>query len=101
MSPGMKDQIAKTRKPQSAAQTAQTVRAGKTVPFKRPSGRASFPRRMTLDLDDARFDWLREQAYDARVPAATLLRAAIDLAQSDTALRKRVVSRAQAEHPGP
>ena len=56
---------------------------------------------MTLDLDDARYDWLRREAYDSRLPAAELLRAAIALMQEDTEFRQRVVTRAETEHPAP
>jgi len=56
---------------------------------------------MTLDLDDARFDWLRQEAYEARIPAAALLRAAIDAMESEATLRKRIVDRARKDHPAP
>jgi len=56
---------------------------------------------MTLDLDNARYDWLRREAYESRVPAAELLRAAIALMQGDPELRQRVVARAEEEHPAP
>ncbi len=106
---GMRDKIAKTTQ---TARTAQTVRTAQTeqtdsgnarssVPFKRPNGRASFPRRMTLDLDNARYDWLRREAYECRVPAAELLRAAITLMQDDPDLHRRIVVRAEKEHPAP
>ncbi len=99
MSSSMKDQIKKTQtaRPAKTAQTGAVAKA----PFKRPSGRASFPRRMTLDLDDARFDWLRQEAYQARIPAAALLRAAIDAMESEATLRKRIVDRARKDHPAP
>lgn len=50
-------------------------------PFRRPSGRVSYPRRVTLDLDDERYEWLKEQAWQSRIPGgiAGLLRATIDL----------------------
>ncbi len=105
MTGSMRDKIAKTTQTARTAQTEQTEQTARsarsTVPFKRPNGRASFPRRMTLDLDDARYDWLRREAYDSRVPAAELLRAAIALMQEDSGLRQRVVTRAEREHPAP
>lgn len=70
-------------------------------PFRRPSGRASFPRRITLDLDEARYQWLRGLAYEARVPAAALLRAALDLLAADAKRREAVITAAQTEHPPP
>ena len=70
-------------------------------PFRRPSGRASYPRRVTLDLDDHRYRVLREIAYEGRVPAAAILRAALDALVTKTDELAAVVSAAQAEHPGP
>ena len=69
------------------------------TPFRRPSGRASFPRRMTLDLDTSRYDWLRHEAYEARLPAAAILRAAIDLLREDEALAELVLERAHRDNP--
>ena len=64
------------------------------APFRKGNGRASFPRRMTLDLDDARFEWVRDQAWQARVlgGSAGLLRAAIDVLAADDELLARVLS---------
>ena len=109
MTGSMRDKIAKTTQTARTAQTVRTAQTGQSdpgnarssVPFKRPNGRASFPRRMTLDLDNARYDWLRREAYESRVPAAELLRAAIALMQGDSELRQRVVARAEEEHPAP
>lgn len=57
------------------------------APFRHPSGRASYPRRVTLDLDDDRYDWLKEQAWQSRVPGGIngLLRATIDVMMQDKA----------------
>lgn len=82
--------------------TASTKRllagAGKSAPapFRRPSGRASYPRRVTLDLDDDRYEWLKEQAWQSRVPGgiAGLLRATIDLLALDDNLVVTVVDAA-------
>jgi hypothetical protein len=71
------------------------------APFKRPSGRASYPHRLTLDLDPARFDWLRRQAYQSRLPAAALLRAAIDLLEVDDGLLVRTIEQAMVDNPPP
>lgn len=70
-------------------------------PFRRPTGRASYPRRITLDLDEARYQWLRAFAYEARVPAAALLRAALDVLAADPKSLAAVIAIAQAEHPPP
>lgn len=62
------------------------------APFRRPSGRASYPRRVTLDLDDERYEWLKDQAWRSRIPGgiAGLLRAAIDVLTDDDAMATRV-----------
>ena len=70
------------------------------TPFRRPSGRASYPRRITLDLDEARYQWLREAAYEARVPAAAILRAVLDELANPNLL-EIVIEKARAEHPAP
>lgn len=109
MTGSMRDKIAKTTQTGRTAQTVSTAqteqkvtgKAPSSIPFKRPNGRASFPRRMTLDLDDARYDWLRREAYESRVAAAELLRAAITLMQNDPQLRERIVVAAEKEHPAP
>jgi hypothetical protein len=44
---------------------------------------------------------LRGVAYEARVPAAALLRAALDLLAADPKRRDAVITAAQAEHPPP
>lgn len=87
---GVGDRISKTARTPAPAD-----------PFRRPTGRASYPRRITLDLDDARYQWLRHLAYEARVPAAALLRAALDLLAADPKRREAVITAAQAEHPPP
>ena len=87
---GVRDRISKTARAPAP-----------TEPFRRPTGRASYPRRITLDLDEARYQWLRSLAYEARVPAAALLRAALDVLAADAKRREAVITAAQAEHPPP
>lgn len=71
------------------------------TPFRRPSGRASYPRRITLDLDEKRYQWLRAAAYEAHVPAAAILRAALDALTADSTLLDPVIAAAQEEYPPP
>lgn len=68
-------------------------------PFRRPSGRVSYPRRVTLDLDDERYEWLKEEAWQSRTPGgiAGLLRAVIDVLRDDPQLAHDVV---EAQRPG-
>jgi len=79
------------------------IRAGQAppAPFSRASGRAAYPHRVTLDLDDDRYDWLRAQAYEARVPAAALVRAALDQLADDPSRLGEVVVAARDEFPAP
>ena len=71
------------------------------TPFRRPSGRASYPRRITLDLDEKRYQWLRKVAYESHVPAAAILRAAMDTLAADPTHLAPVITAAQQEYPPP
>jgi hypothetical protein len=71
------------------------------MPFRRPSGRASYPRRITLDLDEKRYQWLRKVAYEGHVPAAAILRAAMDALAADPTHLAPVIAAAQQEYPAP
>lgn len=70
------------------------------TPFRKPSGRASFPRRVTLDLDDERYQFMRRAAYEDHTSIAELLRAAIDLMRADESLREQVGKAAANPPPG-
>lgn len=71
------------------------------APFRRSNGRASYPHRVSLDLDDERYEWLRAEAYSARVPIAGLLRAVVSLMSDDQELRRQVAKEALREYPPP
>lgn len=75
--------------------TLSTTAVPPREPYKRNRGRVSFPRRMTLDLDDVRLEWLKEQAWQSRANggAAGLLRAAIDAMADDDDLLVQVIAR--------
>jgi hypothetical protein len=47
-------------------------------PFRRPTGRVTYPHRMSLDLDANQYRWLRVEAHESRVSAAFLIRAVLD-----------------------
>ena len=47
------------------------------APFRKPPARVSYPRRVTLDLDDARYAFLKEAAWRSRMSIAELLRATV------------------------
>jgi len=70
-------------------------------PFRHPASRASYPHRISLDLTDGQYARLKGDAYEARVPAAALVRAALDLLAGDEKLLAKAVRAAQGEHPGP
>ncbi len=53
------------------------------TPFRRPTGRTTYSHRMSLDVDDERYEFLRHAAWQHRVTAADLLRSAIDQMRSD------------------
>lgn len=61
-----------------------------TPAFRKPSGRASYPRRVTLDLDDARYEFMQWAAYEHRTSIAELLRAVVDELRADEKLLGRV-----------
>ena len=70
-------------------------------PFRRPPSRATHPHRISLDLTDDQYNRLKTDAYEARVPAAALVRAALGLLAADERLLAKAVRAAQSEHPGP
>jgi len=70
-------------------------------PFLRPSGRASYPRRVTLDLDDGRYEWIKQAAWESRVSMTELLRGVIDLLASDPAVLERAAQAAAGESEAP
>ncbi len=60
------------------------------------SRRVTFPNRVTLDLDDDRYQWLTDTAdNNGAVGSANLLRAALDHLREHPGTLKAVVSRAQ------
>ena len=71
--------------------SVQVGNAADVQVFKRPNGRASFPRRVTLDLDDERYQLLQRAAYEASSPEhrssiAEILRALVDALKADPTL---------------
>lgn len=92
--PSMKDKIAK-----QAAGEAGGGEPEKPA-FRRPSGRAGYPHRKSIDLTTEQNDWLLGQAWEGRVTAVGLVRGALDyLAEHPDALAE-IVSNVQAiEHP--
>lgn len=83
----MKDRITQ-QAPASDAKRAES--------FRRPSGRASYPRRMSLDLNDAQYRWLRSAAHEHRVSGAGLVRAALEHLMATPDALQSVVAAADA-----
>lgn len=71
------------------------------APFRRPSGRVSFPRRVTLDLTEEQHAWLRHASWEHRLPAADLLRAATEEMEANPDFLEQVIARAGGEPPVP
>ncbi len=66
------------------------------APFRRPKGRASYPHRLSIDVDGAQYEAIRALAYEERVSVSDLMRAAIDLMSDDAKIRTRTVTAAAA-----
>ena len=60
-------------------------------PFKKSSGRVSFPNRTSLDLTDEQYEWLKEVAWQNRESAAGFLRLIIDQLRAHPERLERVV----------
>jgi hypothetical protein len=87
---------APTERPASNSPTP--IPAGSTVhdESQRSPGRVSFPNRVTLDLDDARYQWLIDTADNSgAVGGANLLRAALDYLSTHPVVLRAIVLRAQ------
>jgi len=69
----------------SRAAKAASDRPADPSPFRRPTGRATYPHRLSVDLDPERYNWLRRAAWEKRVAANDLIRAALDLLANDPA----------------
>lgn len=79
------------------AQSSTTAAAGA---FRRPSGRASYPRRKTVDLSDEQSQWLDETVYERRISGVGLIRAALDHLATHPDVLDQVAAAAHAtEHP--
>jgi hypothetical protein len=61
------------------------------APFQKPTGRVSFPHRMSLDLTTEQYEWLKEVAWQNRESASGLLRLIIDRLMADEAQVTRLV----------
>ncbi|MGI8751271.1 MAG: hypothetical protein ACR2MN_02975 [Acidimicrobiales bacterium] len=80
-----------------ARSAKQAAEGPAKAPFRKPTGRASYPRRVTLDLDDTRYDFMREAAWQHRSSVAELLRSAIDLLAGDPTAMQKVAAAASVD----
>lgn len=60
-------------------------------PFKKSTGRVSFPNRTSLDLNDEQLEWLKETAWQNRESAAGFLRLIIDQLRAHPERLERVL----------
>ena len=63
------------------------------APFQKPTGRVSFPHRMSLDLTDEQYEWLKEVAWQNRESASWFLRLVIDRLMADEGQVARLVKK--------
>jgi hypothetical protein len=64
--------------------------------FRRPSGRAAYPHRKSLDLTTEQNTWLSDQAWQSRVTAVGLVRGALDYLEAHPEVLVEVVEAVQA-----
>lgn len=62
-------------------------------PFKKSDGRVSFPHRMSLDLTDEQYEWLKEMAWQNRTTASGLLRTVLGRLAEKPQLLKQITGR--------
>ncbi len=62
-------------------------------PFKKSTGRVSFPHRVSLDLTAEQYEWLKEVAWQNRESGSGFLRLVMDRLMKDEALLGRVVKK--------
>lgn len=62
-----------------------------TEPFKKSTGRVSYPNRTSLDLNDEQYEWLKEVAWQNRESAAGFLRLIIDQLRAHPERLERVL----------
>ncbi len=67
--------------------------AAQEEPFKKSSGRVSFPHRMSLDITDEQYEWLKEVAWQNRESGSGFLRLIIDRLMADEAQVARLVKK--------
>ena len=60
-------------------------------PFRKSTGRVSFPHRMSLDLTAEQYQWLKEVAWQNRESGSGFLRVIIDRLMADEAHVARLV----------
>ncbi len=56
-----------------------------------------YPRRVTLDLTDEQYEWLRATAFEARTPMSAIVRAMVQLGSEKKKTAARAIALAQKE----
>ena len=75
--------------------TGDRIRKGTAAeePFKKSSGRVSFPHRMSLDITTEQYEWLKEVAWQNRESGSGFLRLIIDRLMADEAQVAKLVKK--------
>lgn len=63
------------------------------TPFQKPTGRVSFPHRISLDSTTEQYEWLKEAAWRNRESTAGFLRLIIDRLMADESQVARLVKK--------
>ena len=63
------------------------------TPFQKPTGRVSFPHRISLDSTTEQYEWLKEAAWRNRESGSGFLRLIMERLMADEALLGRVVKK--------
>ncbi|MEE9415891.1 MAG: hypothetical protein V3V01_11440 [Acidimicrobiales bacterium] len=56
-----------------------------------------YPRRVTLDLTDEQYEWLRSAAFEARTPMSGIVRALVEMSSTKKKLAGRAIDMASSE----
>lgn len=59
-----------------------------------------YPRRVTLDLTDDQYEWLRGAAYEARTPMSAIVRAMVQLGSDKKKTAAKAIALAKEETQG-
>lgn len=64
---------------------------------KQDGAEKKYPRRVTLDLTDEQYEWLRGAAYEARTPMSAIVRAMVQLGSDKKKTAAKAIALAKDE----